>query len=115
MELPREPVPEAGVHAPARGERRDRPNAAKQLECLSVEAQVVPKMVSLEDGVVPYHEHIRLRHEWLQDQRCEFRMSIRRQQIPDVVQQTTHDVFLVSPVAMGSGRHLETMRESVDR
>ena len=88
--------------------------AAELLAHIPVETGKVEIEVALEDPVMLQHPVIFLADIWLEHGRGELGMIGDAENVADVMQQRTDDIFLVPAVAIGERRSLEAPLKTID-
>jgi len=80
-----------------------------------VEAQIMEKVIALEDAMVLEHPPVLFRHERPQDRGAEFGVVVRGERIADVMQQRAHHVLFVHAVTMCERGRLQRMLHPIHR
>ena len=87
---------------------------AELLAHVRVQANLVEEVVALKDAVVLHHPQVFGADKGLEDGGRDVRVVVAAQRVPNVVQQRTHHIFLVAPVAVRQRGGLQAVRQPVD-
>ena len=82
---------------------------------IAIQADVMEKIIALEDSVLLHHPVIGVADERPQDRRRHLGMIEGAEHVADIVQQCADHVFVVAPVTQCQGRRLQRMAVPIDR